>query len=131
MLHSQTQWLMHKLGILFLYKILTVVLLALRQKNRIATRLRLLHILDQVVPSSHGSSFGQQSLGFAGNNHDHNGHVEKGTIVSVKKDLSSHMHHHNFHQGKIKHIIVDQVVFLTRNPINPIISSLSLNNKMV
>jgi hypothetical protein len=55
---------------------------------------------------------------FTSDDHDHNGRVEKGTIVAVKTHFPSHTHPHIFHQDKLKHI--SRVVLLTRNPINSI-----------
>jgi hypothetical protein len=55
---------------------------------------------------------------FTSDDHDHNGRVEKGTIVAVKTHFPSHTHPHIFHQEKLKHI--GRAVLLTRNPINSI-----------
>jgi hypothetical protein len=55
---------------------------------------------------------------FTSDDHDHNGRVEKGTIVAVKTHYPSHTPPEVFRSDKVKHI--SRAVLLTRNPINSI-----------
>ena len=55
---------------------------------------------------------------FTGDDHDHNGRVEMGTIVAVKTHFPSHTPHEVFTKEKLKHI--HRAVLLLRNPINAI-----------